>query len=471
MLRRALLLGLAVTASLGGAALLALAGVYLWLGHTPGRWMDYAERRLQGHPRLEAVALPVIGWARVALDEPSAAQRAAEPFVAPPPPARWGADEAVPSPAPGDGARTLRVGPGAPILTIAEAARLARDGDVVEIQAGDYRGDVAVWRQKRLTIRGVGGNARLHAGGRAAEGKAIWVLRNGDFDIANIDFVGARVQDRNGAGIRFEGGRLRVRNCLFWDSESGILSSSGPAARDAVLEIERSEFGYLGDGVGMSHHVYVGDIALFRVTGSYFHHGNVGHLIKSRARVNDIRYNRITDEPGGRASYEIDLPNGGVAFVVGNLIQQDRRPSNAALISFGQEGYIGPVHRLYLMNNTLVNDRSLAGAFLRAKAGATNITVVNNVRVGFGRYQADDALQVENDVEIERSALEEPDRFDYRLTPAAAQKARFARPVVDRLEGFGLVPEFEYRHPRRLVKLESLPAHAGALQSAAAHPR
>jgi len=105
---------------------------------------------------------------------------------------------------------TLSVGAGQPIGTIADAARVARDGDVVEITAGDYRGDVAVWRQRRLTIRGVGGTPVLRADGRIAEGKAIWVIRNGDFTIENVAFEGARARDRNGAGIRFESGKLIV---------------------------------------------------------------------------------------------------------------------------------------------------------------------------------------------------------------------------------------------------------------------
>ena len=35
------------------------------------------------------------------------------------------------------GAGVVRVGPGGDVATIAEAARLARDGDTVEVQAGD----------------------------------------------------------------------------------------------------------------------------------------------------------------------------------------------------------------------------------------------------------------------------------------------------------------------------------------------
>nr|MBP6802426.1 hypothetical protein [Zoogloea sp.] len=74
----------------------------------------------------------------------------------------------------GASAATLRVGPQEAIRTIAMAAARAQDGDTVEIVAGTYVGDVAVWSQKRLTIRGIGGRAVLEAGGRIAEEKGIW---------------------------------------------------------------------------------------------------------------------------------------------------------------------------------------------------------------------------------------------------------------------------------------------------------
>src|SRR5574337_556937 len=81
-------------------------------------------------------------------------------------------------------AATLHVGPGG-LATIAEAARLARDGDVVEIAAGTYRRDVAVWLQRRLTLRGVGGQPELVADGEDAEGKAIWLQTVGAADVGH----------------------------------------------------------------------------------------------------------------------------------------------------------------------------------------------------------------------------------------------------------------------------------------------
>src|SRR6185295_15404743 len=57
--------------------------------------------------------------------------------------------------------RTIHVGPTREIRRIGEAARAARDGDVIEVDAGDYIADVAVWPQKRITIRGTAGRPRL----------------------------------------------------------------------------------------------------------------------------------------------------------------------------------------------------------------------------------------------------------------------------------------------------------------------
>jgi hypothetical protein len=45
------------------AAMVLYAG-YIQLGKTPDQYLAYCERRLEGHPKLEAVMLPFIHWAR-----------------------------------------------------------------------------------------------------------------------------------------------------------------------------------------------------------------------------------------------------------------------------------------------------------------------------------------------------------------------------------------------------------------------
>src|SRR6476620_9594251 len=54
--------------------------------------------------------------------------------------------------------KIIQVGGNSQIRTIAQAAAMAEDGDTVVIAPGEYFGDVATWRQDRLTIRaGAGG--------------------------------------------------------------------------------------------------------------------------------------------------------------------------------------------------------------------------------------------------------------------------------------------------------------------------
>src|SRR5437660_1573848 len=55
--------------------------------------------------------------------------------------------------------RTLRVGPHKQYSKPSQAAAVARDGDVIELDPVVYARDAAVWQAHNLTIRGVGGRA------------------------------------------------------------------------------------------------------------------------------------------------------------------------------------------------------------------------------------------------------------------------------------------------------------------------
>ena len=427
--------------------------------------MDYADVRLDGHPYVQAVIQPIEGYLREKLAAPSAQERARQPFLVPPPPPRRGpADIVAPKPAP-TGAKVWRVSPYGALSRIAEAAALAKDGDVVEIEAGDYHGDVALWEQKRLVIRGVNGAARLFADGHAMEGKAIWVIRHGDFDISNVDFIGAKVADGDGSGIRFEGGNLQVRNCLFWGNQMGLETSGVASDAKATLRVEESEFAYSHVDGRWGHNLYVGSIQQLTVTGSYFHHAGVGHLLKSRARINHILSNRLTDESGGRASYEIEFPNGGSALLVGNVIQQQRATENSVLVSFGAEGYKWPVNQLIMGNNTLVNDVPFGGTFVRVAAGADNIVMSNNLLVGQGGLQVDGTVLLHNNPRVEWGAFALPSRHDYRLRSPSAELTW--RGLADQKLNDQLVPRSQYQHPMQLAPLHGLPMWVGADQRTA----
>jgi hypothetical protein len=292
----------------------------------------------------------------------------------------------------------LHVGPKRAITTIAEAARIARAGATIDVDSGVYTGDVAVWTQDDLTMRAVGGRVKLVAAGAAAEGKGIWVVRANGMRVEGFDFEGAGVPSRNGAGIRLETGSLQVKDCSFKHNEMGLLTNNDP---NTVLEVEDSEFAYNQRPDGHNHNLYAGHIARLSVTGSYFHHARTGHLLKSRAAVNDIYNNRLIDGPGGTASYELEFPNGGVANVVGNTIAQNTTTENPILISFGAEGYKWPRNTIHLENNTLVNPLPRGGMFLRVMPGVDSIRANNNRLVGAGTLESAGPGEYSNNVPVE----------------------------------------------------------------------
>jgi hypothetical protein len=262
------------------------------------------------------------------------------------------------------------VGPGQAIGRIADAIARAADGDTIEVLPGLYRGDVAVIAQRQLSIVGlVGtGGARpvIVAEGQHAEGKAIWVVRNGDVRVADIGFRGARVPDGNGAGIRFEKGRLSLQRCHFSDNQNGILTGGDV---DSVLDVDGCEFSNAPPNPApLPHLMYVGRIGRFSMRGCTLRRGNDGHLVKSRARQTVLIGNRLDDGRDGQASYEIDLPNGGDAWVEGNTLVQSPLTHNPVMLSFGAEGAAWDNSRLVLRNNRFINRREAGGWFVRVWA-------------------------------------------------------------------------------------------------------
>jgi hypothetical protein len=336
--------------------------------------------------------------------------------------------------------RVIRVGPGRELKRPSAAAQLARDGDLLEIDAGVYDGDATVWRQNRLTIRGVGGRARLRADGAHAEGKAIWVIKGSDTTVEAIEFSDAKVPDQNGAGIRLEGPGLTVRDCFFHDNENGILTGANPVS-DIV--VERSEFANNGYGDGQTHNLYIGGVRSFTLRFSYVHHAVVGHNVKSRALKSLIVYNRIMDEKDGRSSYAVEFPNGGIALVIGNVIQHGPDTENSTLVSFGAEGLKYPRNELYVVNNTLVNDRPAGGRFLFVRSGADIARIVNNLFSGPGDLLSGPGELVSN-LRVAPSGFINAADFDYRLKPGSAAIRRGVDPGS--AHGIELRPTAQYGH-------------------------
>lgn len=340
-------------------------------------------------------------------------------------------------------AAVLKVGPSGTYSKPCRAITAAAPGDVIEIDAaGDYSGDVCAWYTNRLTIRGMNGRAHIDAAGQNAQGKAIWVIGGSDTVIENIELSGAAVPDHNGAGIRQEGANLTLRNCYIHNNEMGILTSDNAASE---ILIERSEFAYNGYGDGYSHNLYINHVGKFTLQSSYSHHAKIGHLVKSRAAQNFILYNRLSDEANGNASYELDLPNGGTSYVIGNIIEQGPQTDNPAIIAYREEGgnIANPGTDLYVVNNTIVNNRTAGGTFVSAST-PTSVIIRNNVFSGPGTITNQSNATLAGNFSGDPSFVSAAG-FDFHLQSAS--------PAIDAgtdpgsANGFSLSPAFHYVHP------------------------
>jgi len=353
---------------------------------------------------------------------------------------------------------TMIVGPGEKITSVSEAAKQARDGEVIEIRPGVYRGQAAVWTQDKLVIRGAGGRPVMLAEGKSAEGKAIWVIRGGKVLVENIEFRGARVPSMNGAGIRFENGQLVVRNCAFFDNEMGILTAN---RAEMSLEVIDSEFADAPRTQGDLHHLlYVGGIGKFTLRGSRFSNGYLGHLVKSRARENYILYNMLVDGAGGKASYELEFPNGGIAYVIGNAIGQSAGTDNPRMVSYGAEGAKWPENALYMAHNTLIND-AYAGTFVSVRndklAGDVEVWLLNNLTVGAGDMPKPAQGRFDGNRSIGRNELVDYGGIPLKLTNLSPLRGT-VRPPGD-APGMALLPDAEFVFPvgtRRMRPASSL---------------
>ncbi|HNA33032.1 MAG TPA: T9SS type A sorting domain-containing protein, partial [Flavobacteriales bacterium] len=348
-------------------------------------------------------------------------------------------------------ATTWTVGPDQSWTLPSQVSTLVGDGDTVNILAGVYPSDVARWQADDLVLRGVGGFAHLESNGLSWGDKAIWVIQGNNCTVEWIEFSECQVPDHNGAGIRLEGLNLTVRHCWFHHNENGILCGE---YHPSTVRIEHSEFGHHGFGDGYSHNLYIGNIDSLIFRYNYSHHADVGHELKSRAWVNVIEYNRFSNEDDGTASREIDLPNGGQAYLIGNVIQQGLQSQNSNLVGFGMEGLINPgPQELYAVNNTLVNEK-VNGSFFQSPP-EVYIKAYNNVLAGGGEFMSawpDDMDTLANlrITDIIAADFADPDDYDYHIT-GSSPAFGIGQPAGLGSSGYPLVALYEYVHPANSV--------------------
>jgi Bacterial Ig-like domain (group 3)/Fibronectin type III domain len=357
---------------------------------------------------------------------------------------------------------TWHMGPAETYTTLAAVAAVAQNGDTIDIDAGTYTSQEAIFTQSNLTIQGVGGPVIFNDDGYQLQNeKGIFDIRGNNVTVKNIEFEYAHdlsgSDGDNFAGIRGEGNTLTIENCSFFYCDDGVLINNDPNAMtdNNDLTVVSSEFGYNGYGDGESHNIYVGEISSFTMEYCYSHDANQGHLVKSRALNTYLLYNYFADGSSSYAgaSSEIDIPYGGDAYVIGNIIEKDAQAANHNFLTYNLENSLNApapltyAQQLYVVNNTFVNNYG-GGTYVVGNTTYPPSTVLleNNIFAGGGALANVVATETTN------LATNSPDFVnwspgtylaeDYQL--AAGSPAIGAGTQPGSANGVSLVPTAEY---------------------------
>ena len=279
------------------------------------------------------------------------------------------------------GTTVLTVGPSQQYPTIA-AAVAAANGDtnpaneyVISVAPGTYTNDTAQINRPMTIQAAVPGSAVILNQTVPLPNEKGILLTFANLTVDGLTLQNAAIDaslGANGAGIRAEAGSqtytLTVRNTTFINNQMGILT-------DVSFPLDTILIGNIfinngnGDVNSLGHSVYISTNNSLTAIGNEICGTILGHDIKSRATMNVIENNTLYDgaadpnQPSctaGSTSFALDLPNGGVALVMGNTMIQGTSTQNEIMFAYGEEGLIYQNNSLTFMNNTMEN--TLGGA-------------------------------------------------------------------------------------------------------------
>jgi hypothetical protein len=252
-----------------------------------------------------------------------------------------------------------------------QIVNLVADNDTIYLDGGIYLNDAAKWTKKNLKFIGLGtGSNRsiLRYTGDIPNGKGIFVFElPGTSDnpyLENLVFDGAQVSDANGgngAGIRFQAKNITIVNCHFLNCQNGILEGNGGVTTSNVTirdsEFENNGYQLPNDPThsGYEHHIYIGaSTDTLLVQNCYFHHPRgQANSIKTRAQRSYILYNLIDEGATGYGSWELNIAQGGLNVIMGNVIIQGPAGANHGII--GYDAATNVLEDFYFVNNTVIN--------------------------------------------------------------------------------------------------------------------
>src|SRR5271169_2225035 len=149
---------------------------------------------------------------------------------------------------------TLKVGPSQTYKAPSAAAAVAKNGDHIEIEPGQYF-DCAVWRADDLVIEGTAPGVVITD--KTCDGMGLFVIWGDNTTVRNLTLTRARVPDMNGAGIRLVKGSLTVDTVKFIDNQDGLFGG----VPGTTVTVRNSDFDRNGICAGhCAHGIYVENV-------------------------------------------------------------------------------------------------------------------------------------------------------------------------------------------------------------------
>jgi hypothetical protein len=133
----------------------------------------------------------------------------------------------------------------------------------------------------------------------------------------------------------------------------------------------------------------------------------------------------------------VDIPQGGLARIVGNVIEQGPATINHGMISFAGEDMRHADSRLVIVNNSIYN-RDFRGIAVRNHADL-NVVMVNNLFGGAPVATSDGDIELINNLTFAEHGMVDPRNYNFSLTSGAY--------AIDTGIDFDVKPLKEYVHP------------------------
>jgi len=156
----------------------------------------------------------------------------------------------------------------------------------------------------------------------------------------------------------------------------------------------------------------------------------------------------VSDEATGTGSYDLDLPNGGKSYGIGNVIEQGPLTENNKILTYMEEGKSpeNPQNLLFIVNNTFVNHH-LTGEnmFIGINENDRIPAIIrNNIFYGPGNVTNQRNAILLGNFFVDPKFVDDPG-YDYHVKKGS----RVIGAGMDPPEGmdFPLRPEFQYVHP------------------------